>query len=129
MLLYNNITLNIFWAGETKKACVIMECHKDFLKEGLKLPYFKNSFGETFALWSFALGKREQGFTYLENIIKEETAKSMERQSAQVLWAKEKIADNEITEAEKLLKYIFDNTQIPYIKKEAENILQKLNQL
>ncbi len=53
----------------------------------------------------------------------------MEKQSAQVLWAKEKIADNEITEAEKLLKYIFDNTQIPYIKKEAENILQKLNQL
>ena len=75
------------------------------------------------------MGKREQGFTYLENIIKEETAKSMEKQSAQVLWAKEKIADNEITEAEKLLKYIFDNTQIPYIKKEAENILQKLNQL
>ena len=65
----------------------------------------------------------------LENIIKEETTKSMEKQSAQVLWAKEKIADNEITEAEKLLKYIFDNTQIPYIKKEAENILQKLNQL
>ena len=129
MLLYNNVTLNIFWAGETKKACVIMESHKDFLKEGLKLPYFKNSFGETFALWSFALGKREQGFTYLENIIKEETTKSMEKQSAQVLWAKEKIADNEITEAEKLLKYIFDNTQIPYIKKEAENILQKLNQL
>ncbi|MEY8320847.1 hypothetical protein AAK894_07140 [Lachnospiraceae bacterium 46-61] len=129
MILYHNIALNAFWAGETKKACIIMESHKDVLKVGLESPYFKNSFRETFALWSFAIGKREQGFTYLENIINEETAKSLEKQSAQVLWAKEKIADNEITEAENLLKYIFDNTKIPYIKDEAKNILQKLNKL
>lgn len=127
MVLYHNIALNAFWAGETKKACIIMESHEDILKTGLESSYFKNSFGETFALWSFAMGKREQGFTYLENIIKDETAKSLEKQSAQVLWAKEKIADNEIAESEELLKYLFDNTKIPYIKKEAENILQKLN--
>lgn len=126
MVLYHNIALNAFWAGETKKACVIMESHKKILQQGLESHYFKNSFSETFALWSFAEGKREQGFGYLENIINDQNAKLLERQAAQVIWAKQKMIDKQFEQAEQLLQKIVSETQIPYLKKEAEQLLHQL---
>lgn len=128
MVLYHNIALNSFWAGENKKACVIMESHKNILQQGLESQYFKNSFSETFALWCFAEGKRKQGFDYLETIINDQNAKLLEKQSAQVIWAKQKMIDNQLEQAEQLLQKIVSETQIPYLKKEAQQLLHQIKQ-
>lgn len=125
MVLYHNIASNAFWAGEIKKACVIMELHQNILQQGLQSPYFKNSFGETFALWFFAKGKREEGFAFLENIMQDKGAKALQRQSATVIWIKEKIADKQIEQALPLLNKIFPEIKVPYLKKEAEKLLIK----
>ena len=125
-ILYHNIALNYFLLGETKKACTIMELHKEILQKGLEL--YPDSFSETFALWAFAKEEKEQGFTYLKNVMNSKTAKPSEKQAVSLIWAKQKILDNEITEAKNILQNIVSESHIPYLKKEAENILERLKQ-
>lgn len=128
MVLYHNIALNYFWAGETKKACVIMELHQNLLQKGLQYPYLKNSFSETFALWYFAQNKRQQAFTYLEDVINDKNAKPLQKQAVEVIWAREKIADGEIASSQQILQTVLSETNMPYLKKEAQNILNTLKQ-
>lgn len=126
MVLYHNIACNAFWAGETKKACIIMEMHKELLEKGLEMAYSKNSFCETFALWYFAKGDRNSGFVYLEKILSDKYAKDMDREFAQLIWAKEKLADGEKKEAKTFLEKIFAETKMPYLKEESSRILKQL---
>ncbi len=128
MILYHNIALNYFWSGEIKKACVIMELHQNLLQKGLQYPYLKNSFSEAFALWRFAQGKREEAFVYLEDVINDKTAKPLQRQAVELIWAREKIADGQITPSQQMLQTILSETNMPYLKKEAQNILNTLKQ-
>lgn len=124
-ILYHNIALNCFWLGEEKKACTIMELHKEILQKGLEL--YPNRFSETFAYWSFAKGQKEQGFTYLEHVMHSETAKPFEKQAVILLWAKQKIAEKkQIAEAKKMLQEIIAETNMPYLKKEAQKILENI---
>lgn len=128
MVLYHNVALNYFWSGEVKKACVIMELHQNLLQKGLQYSYLKNNFSETFALWYFARGKRQQAFAYLENVINDKTAKPLQKQAAEVIWAREKIADGEIVSSQQILQTVLSETNMPYLKKEAQNILNTLKQ-
>ena len=105
-----------------------MELYQNLLQKGLQYPYLKNSFSEAFALWRFAQGKREEAFVYLEDVINDKTAKPLQRQAVELIWAREKIADGQITPSQQMLQTILSETNMPYLKKEAQNILNTLKQ-
>ncbi len=126
MVLYHNIACNAFWAGETKKACVIMEMHKQLLEKGLESGYSKNSFCETFALWHFAKGDSKGGFDYLQRVLSDQQARDIDKQFAQLTWAKQKLAEGEKKEAKEFLEKVLFETKIPFLKQESNRILQQL---
>ena len=63
---------------------------------------------------------------YLEKILSDKYAKNMDREFAQLIWAKEKLADGEKKEAKTFLEKIFAETKMPYLKEESSRILQQL---
>ncbi len=99
-------------------------CHygitSKFITKGLQYSYLKNNFSETFALWYFAQGKRQQAFAYLENVINDKTAKPLQKQAAEVIWAREKIADGEIVSSQQILQTVLSETNMPYLKRSTK---------